>query len=1144
MPNNETLYNQFSDINALQQEKASILGIFEEIKTGIKGLNGLGFQIDSAKGMADLKSALQQVADLKAQLQKNNDALASSQKNINDLQDLSTKKAKENADSIKGQTQALKEQAATIEATKKSTKDLIDLSVQLTESSRAITAERKRLREELAAGTIGPDEFTSSMRDLKESELQVKDASTDVNQALKRITDEANNSEGSLNQLRAQLQLMTGTFDRLSEAERNAPEGQELQKKIADSVKNISELEQATGRFQRNVGNYSNSLASGFKSIGDEIEKLKQKQATFQNLNPVKGFQVGANQGGNLNTATDTAQYNNVTAAIQKLEQVQQIGFKTNQTYTQTVRQLQNAYIDLAHDGNVSTEFLKSFEEFVAKAQHSSNELRNDIKALGSQTRTFDLLSGGISTVATGFEIATGASALFGKSSEDTEKSIRKLIAVQSIANGVREFARQLTEKETLAGKAYSFIQNQIAIATDSSAKASLRFGAALKLTGIGLLVTGVILLVTALSKLSNESEKTKKSIDDLQGVSNETKEALKDMGDTVEDIAENSIKSLQDEISNLNSQFGKTPSAIEKANAALQLLKNRLGEATDVVGKFSAFDVFNPYTTGRALKAANEIRKVTTAIKEQEDEIAKLIPLLQLKDRQEAVNFAADNAIREANLIIDANQRVLSSEKATLKERLNAIDSNYAQRQQIVQENLKKEITAAKTPKEIIAAQAKAANDSELAERDHLEQLLKIRKQYAERIAKAILSAKTSELNDIIALNQAIIDADKAPATDRLVALSDYTRERLHIIIAAADLESKKDGLIAEEITAIEAKKNSDILALYRDVNAKKEAIITDFSEKEKEILDTLEGRGLRSNKAGFINTDDANKKFTDDAAKKAEAIAKIKEAVIQLGEELTDLAFSAAESNVDEELKNVSDLMDLSAERKNKELDAINQLSIAEKDKAKLTAQINADAAQRDAQLEKQRRSLERQKAKLERDKSIAEIIERTAVAVIGAVAAYPGPYGIALGVILGAIGAASLAKVIATPLPAYAKGVDNAPAGLSVWGEKGTEMLVDKRGNIKFSPKTASLIDLAGGETIYPADVTRKMLAGIEKEKSGVFNNIIIPKGYDNSELIEQNNEQIKLLRDLKNKPTSYINISDNSGWIEYEQRNIRS
>lgn len=88
----------------------------------------------------------------------------------------------------------------------------------------------------------------------------------------------------SLVSLRLQLRQLTAEYDRLSQADREANLGNNLVKQIQELNAQISAAEQATGRFQRNVGNYAsswNGLGMSVQQVARELPAMAMGFNTF-----------------------------------------------------------------------------------------------------------------------------------------------------------------------------------------------------------------------------------------------------------------------------------------------------------------------------------------------------------------------------------------------------------------------------------------------------------------------------------------------------------------------------------------------------------------------------------------------------------------------------------------------------------------------------------------------------------------------------------------------------------------------------------------------------------------------------------------------------------------------------------------------
>ena len=133
-----------------------------------------------------------------------------------------------------------------IDELKQSIKDL-----QQQEKDKTITTNEMKLQTEAINATI--KEYKYNVRTLQK-EIQ------------NNVRTE-NEQEGSLKQLRAQLSNATKKYDEMAKAEREGAKGQEMQEHIQDLIEELKEAEEATGRFQRSVGSYYDSMMKAADDI-------------------------------------------------------------------------------------------------------------------------------------------------------------------------------------------------------------------------------------------------------------------------------------------------------------------------------------------------------------------------------------------------------------------------------------------------------------------------------------------------------------------------------------------------------------------------------------------------------------------------------------------------------------------------------------------------------------------------------------------------------------------------------------------------------------------------------------------------------------------------------------------------------------
>jgi hypothetical protein len=133
-----------------------------------------------------------------------------------------------------------------------------------------------------------------------------------------------------------------------------------------------------------------------------------------------------------------------------------------------------------------------------------------------------------------------------------------------------------------------------------------------------------------------------------------------------------------------------------------------------------------------------------------------------------------------------------------------------------------------------------------------------------------------------------------------------------------------------------------------------------------------------------------------------------------------------------------------------------------------------IEAERDRKNAELDKKKRKEQQKQARLAKAFSIFNIALSTAQAVIGALAPPPvglGPLGLPFSILAGALGAASIAAVLAQPIPKFEKGTMNAPEGVALVDEKVPEVHTDKNLNVKsYGKKGANLRYLDRGDKIF--------------------------------------------------------------------------
>ncbi|ARK09012.1 hypothetical protein A6C57_01055 [Fibrella sp. ES10-3-2-2] len=155
-----------------------------------------------------------------------------------------------------------------------------------------LTAVRKALKDNLKAGIITEDEFTESMVEAEKKAVALRAEMGRQQATLKQQVAIQNAAAGSLNQMRAQVNLTTLEVAGLSEAERNySKDGTALVDSLTDQIAALKSVEKGYGDNRREVGNYAlaNKQATGEvkvltvanKSAGESLEDVEQRFGLF-----------------------------------------------------------------------------------------------------------------------------------------------------------------------------------------------------------------------------------------------------------------------------------------------------------------------------------------------------------------------------------------------------------------------------------------------------------------------------------------------------------------------------------------------------------------------------------------------------------------------------------------------------------------------------------------------------------------------------------------------------------------------------------------------------------------------------------------------------------------------------------------------
>lgn len=203
---------------------------------------------------------------------------------------------------------------------------------------------------------------------------------------LKNATIGFNQNADSVNALREKLKALYAQYDELSKKERQGGVGRALTDDIDRTRKEIEKAEQATGRYQRNVGNY----LSVFKGFGMRVLNVVGAVTTVAQAWVKFGDAI-------KQSISDTIEYNReiskLTAIMQESKsniamlsaEAKRLGATTRYTATE-VAQLQ---VELAKLGYTKSEIMVMSESVLNLAQATGANLADAAALAGAALRVF-----------------------------------------------------------------------------------------------------------------------------------------------------------------------------------------------------------------------------------------------------------------------------------------------------------------------------------------------------------------------------------------------------------------------------------------------------------------------------------------------------------------------------------------------------------------------------------------------------------------------------------------------------------------------------------------------------------------------------------------------------------------------------------
>ena len=557
--------------------------------------------------------------------------------------------------------------------------------------------------------------------------------------------------------------------------------------KLAETVKGIADLKNENKELQKQIRSGSGDVAAAAQKLAENQAMVKSLTAAEKELTGQIAITTAANRKyGDSNDALRAQvidlerQYNSLSKEQKNTEAGRALLAQQNElkasvkanaeelgNFQDEVGNYEKASISLRAElkqivtqmaqmkiaGQQNTEEYRNLQERGGELKDALTDVALELKNVGSDTRGIDQVVGAFQALGAAAQVAEGAQALLGSESEAVQESIQKMVAIQSVLNGVQEIGNALQKESAFMLGIKTVKQKALAAWTIILTNLERIFGVtsatamALATAGITLLITGIILLIANFNKIiaglkaffgiADKFQQTKKDIEAntkaLEGFSEKTNlltERLKSEGKTEQEILDFKKKRFKEELS-LNRKLYKDLSKLGKDATVDQ--KEQLKTAALFI-RNSAAEEYKLNTEQISLTS----KLKSDGLKKDEDNNKKYNESIKNARAKEISNMETDFKIEQEKTKL-SGQQIFEGEKKILDKKLQyGIISQKEYELAILQ--IKK--TAAEDDLRL----KKEAADATVAQLDYELSIRKLKEQ--ERLAGQVLTDEELKAN------------------------------------------------------------------------------------------------------------------------------------------------------------------------------------------------------------------------------------------------------------------------------------------------------------------------------------------------------------------------------------------------------------
>lgn len=1009
------------------------------------------------------------------------DSLTSAINKASDALKIASEAQKDNAQTTQRQAQAMQSASSSISLTSSAYAEILntvtsydnkakELNERLSANKIRLDEIRRELSElskELSKGIISQQEYLNKVSDLTIKERDLVQQNKQYTSLLNAHSKAMVSTAGSYNEMSAAVVQLENRFRNLSEAQRQGDQGVGLIKQIKQLKDELKAIDAQMGNYQRNVGNYTshwNGLNASVQQVARELPSLAVGWNAFF-LAISNNLPIMANE---IKRARDE---------FKALQESGQKGVPVWKQLTKSILNWQTALVVGITLLSVYGKDIMNWIENLFKAKEVTGDLidyenklliarQKGIQDISRETTKLDLLY---------------------KTTQDTNKSMKeRLAAANALQKMSPDYLGNMKKESILAGEAKeAYMQLRKELVASAIARAQLdemtkiaaqRYKAWVKERNA---YVSYLRSENELSKNNSDLQKTitlnaKKQWENAKDSLSDYDKALKGMSESIDvdalvndsnDANKKEAEEYANYMKNIESELTKTRIALieDRRKAEIASVENTYKENINKIKGYSAKE--NQLRSQYEEEKNKNIRDINEKYDLEREEYESDLEKRSIELKLDTIKNNSEKELEyKLDLLLRMNE-ILREEEIREAERrgedVELINKKYDARfSSIIQDNISERLGLIKkgTDRELdildtnslkeINALNKQYKQGEINEKQYRDGIYRITKESGEAKLKLLLKEAEAELALSSDLPQEKVDEIQRRIDKIKAQIEDFGNDMDNdennpgkrwaddFNNSLGNLSSSANKYLGD---------SANIFNALGDIIGEITAKMDDAGDSVLNFWGKLDDKG----KLSFVLS----------------SFAKIQDGITSI---MTDI--------YDARIKRVEEEQEANEEAGEKELERIEKLEnsgVITKEEAEARKRAaEQTTANKNKELEKKKEALQQKQAKWEKANAISQSIIATALAVSRAL---PNMVLVAL---VGALGAAQLATIIAQPIPKYAKGTDNHPGGLAIVGDGGKhEAVVTDRGAY-ITPNVPTLIDLPRRAKVIPdVDIERR-------------------------------------------------------------------